>query len=737
MLADLLDKAVELANGGQLAEAADLCRQILTDDPGNGDACNLLGAIHLNSDRLDEAYRYFNAAVDADGRNPGFRSNLGECCRRLGRPEEALEHFSAALSTTPAFHNARFNAALCLTELGRFDEAAEDLTTLATAVPDNADILAVLAQALRDAGRSEEALTAYRRVAALVPDSTIAWSNIGTLLRRMGRLDEAADAHRQALETNPGNPEILMNLGMALEDARAHDEAAAAYTEATEAAPDHPRAFYYLGGALIQQNECGRAIDAFSRAVSLDPGLFAARWGKELALPVLYDSEEQIETCRSRFAGGLEVLHETLDTRTAEGIEAAFEAVLSATNFLMHYQGRDDRTLQGRYGELVHRIVSARFPQFAKPLEVRASRQGDRLRIGFVSANFFSHSITKTHGRWITGLDPARFETFAYHLGAISDQTTEQIRGDAGYFAHYPSFRAEILEDIAAKDLDVLIFTDIGMQPAIQVVAGLRLAPVQCNGLGHPITSGLPTVDVALTSDLMEPADGDSHYSERLVRLPNLAAHYDWDRIERQKRETDAEPADGRPRYFCSQSLFKLLPQFDDVFPRIAKEIGACEFWFIEYLSSGVTDIFRKRMAAAFARHGLDAADYVIVHPRQDQQGFLALNQRADVLLDSFTWSGNNSSMEAMACGLPIVTWPGPFMRSRHTYAQMKMMGIEESIARDPDDYVAIAVRLGKDAEWRRHLSSRIVAERGKLYNDDAPIEGLARFLEKAARRSG
>src|SRR5260370_34636056 len=115
-------------------------------------------------------------------------------------------------------------------------------------------------------------------------------------------------------------------------------------------------------------------------------------------------------------------------------------------------------------------------------------------------------------------------------------------------------------------------------------VAYMRLSALQCASWGHPVTSGFPSIDYFISSVLMEPVDAAAHYSERLVRLPNLSIYY--------------EPSDGSPValdraqfglratavvYWCCQSLPKYLPQFDGVFARIAAAVRDCQFTFIEF----------------------------------------------------------------------------------------------------------------------------------------------------------
>src|SRR5262249_23584230 len=129
--------------------------------------------------------------------------------------------------------------------------------------------------------------------------------------------------------------------------------------------------------------------------------------------------------------------------------------------------------------------------------------------------------------------------------------------------------------------------------------------------------------------------------------------------------------------YWCGQSLYKYLPQFDQVFPRIARDVGDCQFVFIEYHTGAhVTDLFRKRLDQAFAAFGLRAVDHCIFLPRRDARWFMAAIGQCDIVLDSIGWSGCNSTLESLHHDLPIVTMTGSLMRGRHSMAILKMMGI-------------------------------------------------------------
>jgi predicted O-linked N-acetylglucosamine transferase (SPINDLY family) len=297
------------------------------------------------------------------------------------------------------------------------------------------------------------------------------------------------------------------------------------------------------------------------------------------------------------------------------------------------------------------------------------------------------------------------------------------------------AWRRTILDDAP----HVLIFPEIGMDKASAQLASQRLAAVQCASWGHPVTSGFPTIDYFISSDLMEPSDAADHYSERLIRLPNLSIYYEpaeppplgVDRAELGLR-ADAVV------YWCCQSLPKYLPQFDSVFAAIAAEVRDCQFTFIEFGGGkGVTEMFRARLARAFEAVGLNAADHCVFLPRLAPDRFAAAIGQCDVVLDSLGWSGCNSTLESLVHNLPIVTMAGAMMRGRHTAAILEMMDVRATTARTIDEYVSIAGVLGRDRARRNELSTEIADKKHRIYRDRTCIAALETFLIEVVRGGG
>ena len=659
---------------------------------------------HLNAQNWPEAAAAARAALELRPDQADAIHILGVVAWRTGRLAEAAQLIGATVTLAPGYAEAHRNLGIVMQELGQPGKAIACFRRAVELQPAMADAHFLLATLLREKGEADAAMSLYQRVITLVPNHAEALNDLGAAYKERGRLPEAIECFRRAVE----------------------------------ARQDYVIALVNLGGALMDSGEPLAARTLYARARELAPERADARFGYCLSfIPISYSGESEIADSRAAYDRELAAL-EAHYAAAPQELAAAAAAAGEHLPFYLAYQGQDDRPLQERFGTLFARAMAAGYPELAARPAMPPVRPGESIRVGVVSGFFRSHSVWKLFGGWVREMDRRRFKLHGYSTARRRDAETPRAKAAFDVFVESSYSFEALAATIREHRLHVLLFPEIGMDQTTARLAALRLAPIQAASWGHPETSGLPTIDHFLSSDLMEPPGADAFYSERLVRLPNLSIHYVP--LEVTPIAPDLAALGVRPgavKYLCCQSLYKYLPRNDDVFPRIAAAIPEAQFLFIRHHAAAeVTELTRRRLAAAFSAHGLDATRHVVFVPSLDGARYAGLNAASDVYLDSLEWSGGNTTLEAAAAGLPIVTLPGRLMRGRHSAAILTMMGITETIARDKDDYVALAVRLGQDADWRRDMAAKIAAQRGRLYRDERPVRALEALIDSWVRRS-
>jgi CRISPR-associated protein Csy1 len=587
---------------------------------------------------------------------------------------------------------------------------------------------------LRNAGRLDEAVAAIRKALALQPDYAFGHASLGLLLRDLGDEAAAEASLRTALRLRPDLRSAMVGLAGLLQRQSRLDESAQLYVGAIKL-QSAANEWFQLGVVLSERGDDGQAREAFRRALDADPRHLRAALGLNLTLPMLYDSVEGIAAARAAYAQGLADLERIVpDCMRGRTASEALD-LWQWSNFLLPYQGGDDRELQQRYAALVARSIDGAAPDMRQPLP-RSPVAGRRIRLGFASAFFKVGTVGMYFRRWITALDRSKFEVTLYHLHPGVDFVASELSQCADRFRHLvgPRWRvANVAEAIRADALDVLVYPELGMHAVTFALAALRLAPVQCAAWGHPTTSGHPTIDYYLSAASMEPPDAATQYSERLVLLPGIGTCYAQPQVPADADRARFSLPQDRVLFLCPQSLFKVHPDNDGLLADVMAAASDATLVLFEGRHPALTDRFMRRLERAFAARGLAIRERAIVLPGLAHPDYLRVNRVCDAMLDTLHWSGGNTSLDALACRLPIVTLPGALMRGRQTAGMLQLIGATELIAADRDDYVRIAVRLATDASWRSALGKRIEDARQRLFDDPAPIERLQAFLQEVA----
>jgi predicted O-linked N-acetylglucosamine transferase (SPINDLY family) len=731
--AELFRAAIAADDSGRRDEAEAQYRQVLALAPLHAGAHYRLGLVACRRGQVAAGLEHIGRAIALNPASAEYRRDLGLVLSAVGRLVEAERSYREALQLDPSdaqAHNALGNL---LGRTGRFADAAAAYRAAVRLRPGELEPYCNLAQVLFLAGQADDAVAVCRDALRHDPTYVEAHNHLGNLFTALGRMAEAESCFREAVRLNPNFAPGHRNLGDVMANLQRFEPAVESYRRALLLDPKFPRSWNHLGVALACLGRADEANTCFERALRLQPDMIAAQINRCMgSLRVLYRDEAEIEAARAAYAAGLDALSRQRTPAT--------EAELGGTEppFLLAYQGRSDRALQAQYGSFVARMMADLHPRWTTAPVAPPPQPGEPIRVGILSAYFYDHSNWKIPIKgWLAGLDKRRFQLFGYHVGRRRDAETEIARSLCHRFVEGLPTTDHWAAAIRNDRLHVLLIPGIGMDSDTVNLAALRLAPVQATSWGHPDTSGLPTIDDFLSSALMEPTDGEAHYTERLVRLPNLSVWYEPLALEPPplSRDDIGVPA-GTVLYWCCQSLFKYLPRFDVVFPRIAAAVPDARFLFIEYRHGGqVTGIFRERLAAAFAAAGLDADRHCLFVPPMSPARFAAISRLADIFLDSLGWSGCNSTFEALAHDLPVVTMAGDLMRGRHSAAILTMLGLPELVAHDPDGFVALAVELGLDPARRAALVRRIAGGKHRLYRDQATIDGLSAYLEAAARR--
>lgn len=714
----------------------------------------------LAAGRVREALARLDTA-DADDANPLLLVLRAQTLQRLERLDEAGDCAERAAAAAPEDLGVRLTAADTASRRGRFDAAAAHLDAARRLAPHSAEIAAEHARALLAAGHPDAALAAARaalerdpvnptaldlhaRASLVVGAAGEAEASLATLLERhperpdLWRLRaEAAlaagrprDALRHARSARVLAPVDVRTLDVAARAADAADlpfeERAAIHRDLVRRAPTARRC---LALAIVYWHLGDYAASAtvLEQAVVGDPECLPARWARMNTPPTLVPADA---AARARFRTAWAADLEWFERRLRRGpvpAADALETLQLATNFFWHYTGEPIDALQRRYAAVVAQLVANALPEHvARPLP-QPHRDGP-LKVAVVSPHLHEHTVNRLFGAMLADLPRSGFRVAAFQIDGPAD-------APARWSAHWAG-RRPLREWIALIDdwrPDVLVLPEIGMNPASQVYACLRLAPVQVALWGHPIPPRFPAIDRWFGCRAMEPEPPNPDPTR--IDLDGIGACFAPPAEVPVAPVGHAAWAERRPAYGVVQSVFKLAPEFDGLLARILAAVPDAVVHATPSTHPAICAELRARWAAALAEAGADPARALGLIAGQPRPAFLGLLARLDVNLDSPGWSGGNTTLEALWFDLPTVTLPGPTLRSRHTAAILAAIELPQLIARDADDYVRIAIALGRDAEARAAIRDHIARHKHRLYRQRAPGESLAAALWALAGR--
>jgi predicted O-linked N-acetylglucosamine transferase (SPINDLY family) len=653
---------------------------------------------------------------------------LGAVHETLGSNADALATLQAALRQRPDYGLAMRSCGLLLGRLGRWAEAEPCLRHAVAADAGDAEAACWLGNTLVHLGRTGEAAQCYSGALRARPDFPEALCSLGCILVDRGRTGEARQMLDRALELRPALAEAHLGMGNLHHAELRLEEAAESYRRAIALDPRFLVAHCNLGHVLVLTGQSKAALASYDTALSLDPEHVEARWARAMCrIEPVRGADDVPARARAAFATDLAELDRWFDARRSA---AGHRAVGVQQPFWLAYHEEDNLGLLRPYGALCARLMAA-WQERQLPRPAARPARGTRVRVGVVSQYFRAHSVWHALIRgWFEHLDPKRVELLAFNLGSADDAETVYARSRAARFVQGAGGLQQWAEAIAAAAPDVLIYPEIGMDPMTVKLASLRLAPVQAASWGHPETSGLPTIDYFLSAQDFEPEGAQSHYSEKLVALPHLGCSVQPSAVPSQPVDLARLGLDaGVPLLVCPGTPFKYAPEHDALLPAIARELGACQFVFFTHWARALSEKLHLRLAAAFARAGLDASRHLKFLPWLSPAEFHALMRRADLCLDSIGFSGFNTALQALECTLPMVTREGRFLRGRLASGTLRRIGLQELVASDEQGYVATAVGLVREPSRRQALRQRIEAQRHLLYADPAPIRQLETFL--------
>jgi predicted O-linked N-acetylglucosamine transferase (SPINDLY family) len=693
--AHTFQRAFQLLQQGQGAQAEQLLRDLTARFPLHFDGLHLLGLCHLQRQDWSVGCALLQRAIAVNDGVAGLHNNCGIALRELRQFDAALRHYDRALQLQPDHADAHNNRGNVLRDMHRYGEAVSCYDHALALKPANPQALHNRGLVLRELGRYLDALASHDRALALKPDYVEAWKARGRVLEQLQRWDDACASYQRALALVPDDLESLSDLASVLDDLHRFDDALACCDRAVAI---DPRAVAVLANRASVLSQLKRHDDAalgYARVLELQPNHPYALGNRLFS---------QLNACDwTDLAARIQQLHDAIDRGERAALPfstVAWCADAARQRACAQIFAADQHPPQLLPGDVVQAQAQPQPP----------NSDYRRLRIAYVSADLHDHATAHLMVDLFESHDRAQFEVWAISIGP--DRPSPMRDRLQRAFEHVIDARtmndAQVAQRLRDEHIDIAIDLKGYTRDSRPGIFAHRAAPLQVSYLGYPGTMGHACIDYLIADATVVPESHAAFYSEQIVRLSGSYQVNSRSRVVADATPSRADcglPATGFV-WCCFNNNYKITPEVFAVWMRLLCAVDGSVLWLLE--DNPVASANLRRAAVA---HGV-APECLVFAPRLPLPDHLARYRLADLFLDTAPCNAHTTASDALWAGLPVLTCAGETFASRVAASLLHAVGLPELVTDSVTAYQAKALALARDSSQLADIRTRLAAHR-------------------------
>ncbi len=575
--------------------------------------------------------------------------------------------------------------------------------------PKSIDVILTMAKAFWQKGDLTNALTWYNKALAMtvkradiwydkanilllqhnIPEAVICFDKgfqrddpslndlfyIGTLAKEHRQFDIAVRCFERVLAGNPNAPRIYHEL---IYSAYANKSYQRAIELCKDALKEHPNEAYFAcmkGWAYQAQNMFPQAIASFQEAANIDPNypeLLGMIFGLKTKIGDWHNLTALIDQMQAK-------------ADLKQPVAAPFDLVAAC-----------DAPQQQLYcaQSYLERNGFIERPISNQPFDF-TEQSKTRIKIAYVSADFFNHATAVLMAELFELHDKNRFEVYAYSYGEnIEDEWRVRLRNAFEHFYEVSQWNDKaIAEHIHGQKISIVIDLKGYTTHSRTGIFSYRPAPIQINYIGFPGTMGASFIDYIIADNILIPPQLEQFYTEKVIKMPHSYQPNDRHRIIGVNIPTKAEvglPATGFV-YCCFNNPYKVLPETFAVWMRILHAVPDSVLWLLKDVPETEENLKHQAKLA-----GIDPSRIVFAN-RVSIPEHLARHVLADLFLDTLPYNAHTTTSDALWTGLPVLTCMGQSFASRVAGSLLNASGLNELITETRQDYENLAIEFAKN----------------------------------------
>lgn len=736
-----LQTALSLHRNGKLGEAAKLYRQLITRNSNDFHALHYLALIEAASGNMEQARIFMARSMRISPPKLEFIENYATILFQAGDYQTAIIICQQGFDIKRENPSLLYLSAISFLKLKQMDESLTHFEELIKLYPDHIEALNECASVLAIKKKYSLALERINKALTLRPNYAEAYLNRGNIYCELKRFDEAIANYDKALSIEPALANASLGLGNALGSTKRYDEAFAAYDKALAINPGLEGAWLGRGNILYDLTLYEKALEAYEKALSINPNLENAWHGQGNVYQKFKRYDEAFAAYDRAFSlnpgfNGVEGarIHAKMlcckwsdfHTECAHLISSVREEGSTNPPFslLCIPSSAEDQLVAA------NRWVAANCPRSNKPLWQGARYNHDRIRVGYLSADFREHPVSHLITGVLEGHDRNRFDVKAISLGRSDDsQVRRRLEASVETFINVDrDSDEEIARLIRRLEIDILVDLMGFTSGSRTQILAQKPAPIQVNYLGYPGTMGAGYIDYIIADPILIPVSQESCYAEKVVRLPNSYLPHD------ENSRTFAKGTFGRAEFelpmhrfvfCCFNNAYKLNPDGFSSWMRVLNAVEGSVLWLSD---PGAAAAKNLRMEASSA--GVSPDRLIFAKRLPSPADHLARLHLADLFLDTRPFNAHTTASDALWAGLPVLTQIGETFAGRVAASVLNAVGLPELVTGTPESYELMAIDLARHPEKMAAIKRRLDENRLTMPLFDTAL--FIKHIEKA-----
>jgi len=582
--------------------AEKLYKEILKVNPNHFESIFHLGMLSAETNNFNKAKQLLNKAIQIQPNFIAAHYNLGNVQHRLGELEKAVSSYQKAIEIQPNYANAYYNLGLILKKIGKF----------------------------------EKAVSAYQKAIEIDPNFIAAYNNLGIVFKELREFEKAVSSYQKAIEIQPHYANAHYNLGNVQHELGELEKALSSYQKAIEIQPNYASAYHNLGNVQHELGELEKAVSSYQKAIEIQPNYASAHHNLGYLLSDLGKYDEATAACRQ-----------------AIKIKPNYAKAYSMLLFNLNYKTDFDPNL---YLSEAKKFRINCGPKKNLSFKYQYEKNPTKLKLGFVSADFGNHPGGFHTLSTLRELRKRNFELVAYSTNDRNDEFSPHFRP---LFSKWHSIEKkkdeEVVEQIVKDGIHILMDLQGHSAKNRLPIFMYKAAPVQASWLGQGST-GILEIDYFIGSSLIIPKNEESHYVEKVWRLPEICQVFTPPDFDVKINNLPAI----KNKFITFGSINKLTKVNDEVIALWSKVLLSIPNSKLFLKSMELDD--QKIVESTYKRFGKNKINknrLILQGKSPTRKEVLETYNEIDIALDPFPFQGNTSTEEAVWMGVPVITLKG------------------------------------------------------------------------------